>query len=118
MLKLISKPYRGYVQHGRPLSPTVSKTVLVSDRNGGDRRHCTSDLEFQPEADLTWGALSLSERDTRVNQRSPLNGETESSRPERLAFGRDHLGFAHGPGGVVRNGEAPNFLQKVAHERR
>jgi hypothetical protein len=28
MLKLISKPYRDYVQHGRCLSPTVAKTLL------------------------------------------------------------------------------------------
>lgn len=30
MLKLISKPYRDYVQHGRPLSPTVAKTSLAT----------------------------------------------------------------------------------------
>jgi hypothetical protein len=30
MLKLISKPYRDYVQHGRPLSVTVSKTLLAT----------------------------------------------------------------------------------------
>jgi hypothetical protein len=29
-LKLISKPYRDYVQHGHPLSPTVSKTLLAT----------------------------------------------------------------------------------------
>jgi len=30
MLKLISKPYRDYVHHGRPLSPTVAKTLLAT----------------------------------------------------------------------------------------
>jgi hypothetical protein len=30
MLKLIGKPYRDYVQHGRPLSVTVSKTLLAT----------------------------------------------------------------------------------------
>jgi hypothetical protein len=30
MLKLISKPYRAYVQHGRPLSPNVARTLLAT----------------------------------------------------------------------------------------
>jgi hypothetical protein len=30
MLKLISKPYRDYVQHGLTISPTVAKTVLAT----------------------------------------------------------------------------------------
>jgi len=30
MLKLISKPYRDYVQHGLPISATVAKTVLAT----------------------------------------------------------------------------------------
>jgi len=30
MLKLISKPYRDYIQHGLPISATVAKTVLAT----------------------------------------------------------------------------------------